>query len=106
MSNVVHTNDAEFQQLISSEQPVLVNFWAEWCGPCKALGPILETLADEFAGKVTIAKMDVDSNTETPVAFGIRSIPTLILFKNGEAVETLVGLMTQAQLSEFLNQHI
>ncbi len=107
MSNIVYVNDTEFAQLVqSSEQPVLVDFWAEWCGPCRAIAPVLEELSEEFAGKAIIAKMNVDENQQTPAQYGIRSIPTLILFKNGEAAETLVGALPKAQFVQLLNQHI
>ncbi len=107
MSNIVYVNDAEFAQLVqSSEQPVLVDFWAEWCGPCRAIAPVLEELSEEFAGKAIIAKMNVDENQQIPAQYGIRSIPTLILFKNGEVAETLVGALPKAQFVQLLNQHI
>lgn len=107
MSQVVYVNDADFQQtVLASDKPVLLDFWAEWCGPCKAIAPILDDLAAEFDGKAVIAKMNVDDNAETPAQFGIRSIPTLILFKDGQAVETLVGALPKAQLADFLNNHL
>lgn len=106
MSHILYVSDADFQsKVLDAEGPVLVDFWAQWCGPCKAIAPVLEELADEYAGKVTIAKMDVDENKEIPVKFGIRSIPTLILFKDGAVVETLVGALPKAQLTEFLDKH-
>lgn len=106
MSNVIYVNDADFaSKVLQSDTPVLLDFWAEWCGPCRAIAPVLEELADEFAGKITIAKMNVDENQQTPAQFGVRSIPTLVLFKNGEAADTLVGALPKAQFVDFLNQH-
>lgn len=106
MSHILYVSDADFQsKVLDAEGPVLVDFWAQWCGPCKAIAPVLEELADEYAGKVAIAKMDVDENKDIPVKFGIRSIPTLILFKDGAVVETLIGALPKAQLAEFLDKH-
>ncbi|MFV0438087.1 MAG: thioredoxin [Desulfopila sp.] len=101
---VTQVNDAEFDTLIGADQPTLVDFWAPWCGPCKAIGPVVEDLADEYAGKVTIAKMNVDDNPATPGKFGIRAIPTLILFKKGEVVDQITGAVGKAQLSELINK--
>ena len=107
MSDIVYATDASFEaDVINSDIPVLVDFWAEWCGPCKMIAPVLDDLAGEYAGKVKIAKVDVDANTDTPAKFGVRGIPTLILFKNGEAAATKVGALSKTQLMEFVDANI
>ena len=104
---IVHATDASFQQdVLSADLPVLVDFWAAWCGPCKMIAPILDDLADQYEGKLKIAKIDVDANKEVPGKFGIRGIPTLIIFKNGQAAATKVGALSKAQLVEFINSSI
>lgn len=107
MSEVLHINDADFESVVvNSDIPVLLDFWAPWCGPCKMIAPVLDELAPEFAGKVKIVKMDVDDNQATPAQFGVRSIPTLLLIKNGQVVATQVGALPKTQLANFINQHI
>ena len=101
---VQQISDAEFDNTIKSAQPTLVDFWAPWCGPCKAIGPVVEELADEYEGKVTIAKMNVDDNPVTPGKFGIRAIPTLIIFKDGEVVDQITGAVGKPQLIELINK--
>ncbi|MDJ0938282.1 MAG: thioredoxin [Woeseiaceae bacterium] len=92
-SRPVAVTDRDFaKQVLSSEQPVLVDFWAEWCAPCRALGPVIESLADDYDGRAKIAKVDIDANQEVALQFGIRSIPTVILFANGQIVDTFVGV--------------
>ena len=107
MSEVLHINDADFESIVvNSDIPVLLDFWAPWCGPCKMIAPVLDELAPEFAGKVKIVKMNVDDNQTTPARFGVRSIPTLLLIKNGQVVATQVGALSKTQLANFINQHI
>ena len=107
MSEVLHINDADFETaVVQSDIPVLVDFWAPWCGPCKMIAPVLDELAPEFAGKVKIVKMNVDDNQATPAQFGVRSIPTLLLIKNGQIVASQVGALPKTQLANFINQHI
>lgn len=107
MSEVLHINDTDFESVVvNSDIPVLLDFWAPWCGPCKMIAPVLDELAPEFAGKVKIVKMNVDDNQATPAQFGVRSIPTLLLIKNGQVVATQVGALPKTQLANFINQHI
>lgn len=99
----VTLTDANFQaEVINSDVPVLVDFWAAWCGPCRIIAPVIEELAGEFGGRAKIAKMDVDHNPQTPMAFGIRSIPTLLFFKDGQVVDQLVGTAPKKVLAERL----
>ena len=105
MADLLQVTDDSFDdEIINSDMPVMVDFWAEWCGPCKMVGPVVEELAQEYEGKIKIAKMDVDKNRQTPVRFGIRNIPTLIMFKGGEVVRTIVGAQTKNQLDEELKK--
>ena len=105
MSNqVIHTTDAAFDaDVLQSPLPVLLDFWAPWCGPCRMVGPLLDHLAAEMEGKVKIVKINIDENQETPARFGVRGIPTLMMFKDGKNVSTKVGAMAKAQLEAFIN---
>jgi thioredoxin 1 len=105
MADLLHVTDENFdKEIINSDLPAMVDFWAEWCGPCKMIGPIVEELAKDYAGKIKLCKMDVDQNRQTPVRFGIRNIPTLILFKGGEVVQTIVGAQSKSYLDEQLKK--
>lgn len=104
--HITPITDATFEQeVLNSDTPVLVDYWAEWCGPCKAINPILEDVAPEYAGKVKIVKMNIDENPNTPPKYGIRSIPTLMIFKDGAVQNTKLGSLSKAQLTEFLDQN-
>ena len=101
--NLLHVTDASFENdVIQSEEPALVDFWAAWCGPCKMIAPLVDEISEEYAGKIKVCKMDVDSNPETSVKFNVRGIPTLLIFKNGNIEATKVGALSKAQLVEFV----
>jgi thioredoxin 1 len=100
------TDDSFDNDVINASTPVLVDFWAEWCGPCKMIAPILDEIADEYQGRVTIGKLNIDQNAGTPPKFGIRGIPTLLLFKDGNVVDTKVGALSKTQLKEFLDANV
>ena len=108
MSDLVHaTSDADFEaDVLTSDLPVLVDFWAEWCGPCKMIAPVLEEIARQYEGRLKVFKLDVDKNNETPVKFGVRGIPNLILFKDGEVVDSKVGALAKAQLADFIDENL
>ncbi|OAN16920.1 thiol reductase thioredoxin [Photobacterium jeanii] len=104
---IVQLSDASFESdVINAAGPVLVDFWAEWCGPCKMIAPILDEIAEEYEGKLTIGKLNIDQNAATPPKFGIRGIPTLLLFKDGNVAATKVGALSKSQLKEFLDANV
>ena len=104
---ITHTSDASFNaDVIEAGTPVLVDYWAEWCGPCKMIAPILDEVSKDYDGKLRVAKMNVDENRDVPAKYGIRGIPTLMLFKGGELAATKVGALSKAQLTAFLDSHL
>ena len=104
---IKHTSDASFDSdVLQADKPVLVDYWAEWCGPCKSIAPILDEIAKEYEGRLKIAKINVDQNQSVPAKFGIRGIPTLMLFKNGNVEATRVGALSKSQLTAFLDSNI
>jgi thioredoxin 1 len=107
MADIQHVSDSSFEsEVLNSDVPVLVDYWAEWCGPCKVIAPVLEEIADEYDGKMKVCKLDIDANEETPPKYGIRGIPTLMLFKNGAVEATKVGALSKSQLTAFLDSNI
>ena len=107
-SNTIHeVTDTNFDQdVLKSDQPVLVDFWAAWCGPCRALAPIVDELAHQYQGKVKVAKMDVDANGATPMRYGVRGIPTLLVFKGGQVKEQIVGYVAKEKIQQALDKHL
>jgi thioredoxin 1 len=105
--HIVYITDSTFdQEVLQSQTPVLVDYWAEWCGPCKMIAPILDEVAREYSGKLKVAKLNIDENAATPPKYGIRGIPTLMLFKNGNVEATKVGALSKSQLSAFIDSNI
>ena len=104
---IQHTSDAAFESdVLKADKPVLVDYWADWCGPCKMIAPILDEVSKDYDGRLKIAKMNVDENRDVPAKFGIRGIPTLMIFKDGQLAATKVGALSKAQLTAFLDQHL
>jgi len=104
---ILHLTDSEFEtQVLKAGQPTLVDFWAEWCAPCRALGPVVDSVAEMYEGKLQVAKMNIDEHPRTPGKYAVRAIPTLLLFKNGTVVDQVVGLVSKAKLEQMIAKHL
>lgn len=105
--HIVHVTDATFEEeVLKADEPVLVDYWAEWCGPCKMIAPILDDVSKDYAGRLKVVKLNIDENPETPPKYGIRGIPTLMLFKNGGVEATKVGALSKSQLAAFIDSNL
>lgn len=105
--DIIHITDSSFEQdVLNSDHPVLVDYWAEWCGPCKSIAPVLDEISSEYAGRLKVAKLNIDENPGTPPKYGVRGIPTLMIFKGGEVQATKVGALSKSQLTAFIDQSI
>jgi thioredoxin 1 len=105
--HIIHVTDDSFSaEVLKSTQPVLVDYWAEWCGPCKMIAPVLDEVAREYSGRLKVAKLNIDDNQTTPASFGVRGIPTLMLFKNGNVEATKVGALSKSQLTAFIDSNL
>lgn len=105
--SVLHVTDSDFNQVvIKADRPVLVDYWAEWCGPCKMIAPVLDDIAAEYADKIVVVKLNIDDNPETPQHYGVRGIPTLMIFKDGEVEATKVGALSKSELAKFIDSNI
>ena len=105
--HIVHISDESFEEeVLQSEQPVLIDYWAEWCGPCKMIAPVLDEIATEYSDRLKVVKLNIDDNPQTPPKYGIRGIPTLMVFKNGQVEATKVGAVSKAQLTAFLDENL